>query len=140
MDPREPFDARLVGLRCTACDGAIPPDGIRPVAEREDLAFIELRCPHCHTRTIGLLTPVHDGRHAVQLDLARYGEFDPTDEVRLAGGRTLESGDVEAMRGFLAGWRGDVRSLLETPRSGQPWHPGQSGRNDGSIDRATPPR
>ncbi len=112
MDSRDPQVMRLVGLRCPACDGAISPDGIRPVAEREGLAFVELRCPHCRTRTIGLLTPIDGGDRELQLDLARYGEFDATDEVRFMGSRALAAGDVDAMRAFLAGWQGDIRGLL----------------------------
>ena len=111
MDPRDGLVTRLGGVRCTACDTLLPSGGIRSVARRDDLAFVELRCPACNTRTIGLLT-VADDAAPVQLDLSRYGEFDATDEVRLGAGRPLGGADVLAMRSFLAAWNGDLRSLL----------------------------
>lgn len=113
MDPRDPLVTRLGGVRCTACDSVLPADGIRPVARRDDLAFLELRCPICNTRTIGLLTTADDAA-PVRLDLSRYGEFDAHDEVRLVAGRPLGGEDVLAMRAFLATWTGDFRSLLES--------------------------
>ncbi len=53
-----------------------------------------------------------DPEAIADLDLARYGEFGPADEARLAGARPLGIDDVLAMHSFLAGYGGDVRALL----------------------------
>jgi hypothetical protein len=111
MDPRDSLVTRLGGVRCTACDSILPADGIRSLARRDDLAFVELRCSACNTRTIGVLT-VSGEAAPVELDLSRYGEFDATDEARLGAGRALGGEDVLAMRAFLSAWTGDFRSLL----------------------------
>jgi hypothetical protein len=106
--------ARLTGAGCTPCGAAIPVDRIAVLADRGDLAFIELSCPACGSRTLGVVItsgpedadPVLDG--AAPDPEPRAGA-DPAD------GPPLAAEDVVAMRRFLATWEGDLRSLLDRP-------------------------
>jgi len=112
MDPRG-LRARLTGAGCTSCGTAIPVDRIVLLADRGDLAFVELRCPSCGSRTLGVVVAGDDA--TPRLDTARHPELDPATEARLAGAPALNEEDVATMGRFLADWRGDLRSLLDGP-------------------------
>jgi hypothetical protein len=101
--------ARLVGAGCTSCGAAIALDGIVVLADRGDVAFVDLACATCGSRTLAVVVPDRDGR---TLDTARHPELDPATEARLAGSTALGEADVEAMHRLLAGWDGDLRALL----------------------------
>ena len=117
MDPRG-LRARLSGSGCTSCGSAIPVDRIAVLADRGDLAFVELRCATCGSRTLGVVVA---GEGAVpSLDTAPHPELDPATEARLAGAPALDEADVAAMGRFLAGWTGDLRSLLDGPAGTDP--------------------
>ncbi len=49
------------------------------------------------------------------LDTVAHPELDPAAEARLAGLPAIDQDDVLAVARFLAGWRGDLRSLLARP-------------------------
>jgi phage FluMu protein Com len=122
MDHRDRLRSSLAGVGCTACGSVLAADRIRVLAERDELAFVELRCPACRTATLGIVTGAGedpDDTGARRLDVAPYGEFGPLDEARLAGGRRLGSDDVLAMHAFLAGFTGDLGRLLGDPSRDQ---------------------
>ncbi len=75
------------------------------------MAFVELRCPACGSRTLGVVVAA-DGA-TPRLDTAPHPELDPATEARPAGAPALDEDDVVAMSRFLAGWRGDLRTLLD---------------------------
>jgi hypothetical protein len=100
---------RLAGAGCTSCGAAIAGDGIVVLADRGDIAFVELACRTCGSRTLSVVVP--DAAGPV-LDTAGHPELDPAAEARLAGAPALAEGDVIDMRRFLDGWHGDLRSLL----------------------------
>jgi hypothetical protein len=109
MDPRG-LRARLSGAGCTSCGSAIPVDRITVLADRGDVAFVELRCHSCGSRTMGLVVTGEDPRP--RLDTAPHPEMTPATEARLAGAPVLGIDDVASMARFLNGWQGDLRSLL----------------------------
>jgi hypothetical protein len=102
--------ARLAGAGCTSCGAAIPGDRIVVLADRGDLAFVELRCPACASHTMGLVTAPEADRAV--LDTAVHPEMDPATDARRAGQPPMTWADVEAMRALLASWGGDLDSLL----------------------------
>jgi len=102
--------ARLTGAGCTSCGAGIPVDRIAVLADRGDLAFVEMTCPRCGSRTLGVVVAA-DANPPV-LDTARHPELDPAAEARLAGSPPLAEDDVLAMHRFLAGWDGDLRTLV----------------------------
>lgn len=106
---------RLAGAACTSCGAAIPGDRIDVLADRGDVAFVELTCPACRSRTMGMVVGADHGGRAAALDTDGHPELDPASEARFAGRPAVSAGDVRAMRAFLARWHGDLRSLLEGP-------------------------
>jgi hypothetical protein len=107
---------RLTGAGCTSCGAAIPVDRIAVLADRGDLAFVELSCAACGSRTLGVVIASGADPGDAVLDTARHPELDPATEARLAGRPAMTEEDVVAMRRFLATWEGDLRSLLDRHR------------------------
>jgi hypothetical protein len=106
---------RLTGAGCTSCGAAIPVDRIAVLADRGDLAFVELSCAMCGSRTLGVVVGAGPDPADAVLDTAAHPELDPAAEARIAGRPPLDDADVVAMRRFLASWNGDLRSLLDPP-------------------------
>lgn len=100
-----------MGTGCTSCGATIPANGIAVLADRGDVAFVELRCAACGSRTMAVVVR-GEGTGAV-VDTAPHPELDPAAEARLAAVPPVGPEDVAAMARFLEGWEGDLRSLLE---------------------------
>jgi hypothetical protein len=109
---------RLTGAGCTSCGAAIPVDHIAVLADRGDLAFVELSCPACNSRTLGVVVGTATDADTAVLDTAAHPELGPESEARLAGRPPVDETDVLAMHLFLAGWEGDLRSLLDRSDDG----------------------
>jgi hypothetical protein len=74
---------------------------MRVLAERDDLAFVESPCAGCGATMLEMieLGPGPTGTGPVG---------PPVDEAP-----PIRTDDVRAMRRFLAGWQGDLRTLVE---------------------------
>lgn len=118
MDPRDRLRGLLAGVACTVCGAAVPESRIDVLAERDDLAFVELRCVGCGSDTLGLVVLAEPGDRPVVVDGDRYGEFGPADEARLVGARPIDADDVLRMHTFLSDYGGDLRTLLDPPTRG----------------------
>ena len=93
MEPRERPSDLLSGAECAACGRAVPEDRVRVLASRDDLAFAELPCEPCGS-----------------VSLAIFGG--PVTQPPDPAPPPLSSDDVLDMHRFLAGWSGDLRSLV----------------------------
>ncbi len=125
MDPRDRLRLRLAGSACTACGRRYGGDDVRVLAQREDVAFVRLRCRGCGVETLALVTggpAEHDGFAAPP------GDLTPADEARLADGRPVDADDVLAVHRFLADYEGDLRGLLGGHRRPGPTGQGSAGR------------
>ncbi len=100
---------RLAGADCTSCGAAIVGDGIAVLADRGDVAFVQLTCRDCGSRTLSLVVQDAAGP---RLDTARHPEIDPATEARLQGSPAIVESDVADMARFLDGLQGDLRTLL----------------------------
>ena len=85
--------ARLTGAGCTSCGAAVSIDRIAILADRGDLAFIELDCAACGSRTMSLVLRDDADAEPPVLDTA------------------TDPGPIT--RALIAGWDGDLRSLLD---------------------------
>jgi hypothetical protein len=114
MDHQDGLQARLTGAGCTACGAPVPQDRIAVLADRGDLAFLEIRCEACGSATLGLVLsgPPAEGNLAV-VDTPWNPELGPADEARLGGVPPITLTDVVRMQRFLAAWTGDLRSLVD---------------------------
>ena len=104
--------ARLTGAGCTSCGAAVSVDRIAILADRGDLAFIELDCAACGSRTMSLVLRDDADAEPPVLDTAT----DPGPITRAQNFMPQinpKSDDVTAVRRLLAGWEGYLRSLLD---------------------------
>lgn len=127
----------LLGAGCSRCGQPYSEDGIRVLAQREEIAFVQLVCFACETQTLALVTgSTAGGEEASGLDgdevaTGRRGSTRPA--RREAGEHGEGTGtadappepeappisevDVAEMVEFLAGYEGDLQTLLR-PRDG----------------------
>jgi hypothetical protein len=98
MDPRDLLRAFPDGITCTVCDEPVPVARVRLLARREDMTFVQIDCAGCRSTTLGFLADS-------SLAPAAAGEPSPATDP-------ITSDDVIEMHRFLAGWQGDVRSLV----------------------------
>ena len=110
MDPLDHLLALTDGLRFSVCDERVPSDGIRLLAWRDDLAFLQIECGGCLSTTLGFVV----GGRADTAD----GLEPPAPEP------PITSDDVLDMHQLLATWRGDLSALL----AGSDRGPAESGR------------
>jgi hypothetical protein len=96
MDPLDHLKALPDGMPCSVCGERVPSDAIRLLAWRDGLAFLQLECAACLSTTLGFAV---DGR--------------PEDPAAFDSSPTpITVDEVLDMHQFLAGWRGDLASLL----------------------------
>jgi hypothetical protein len=111
----------LLGAGCTRCGQPYAAHGIRVLAQREEIAFVQLVCYACQTQTLALVTgaPATEG-DAVGLGEGVRGDLlaGRRDDDREASGRArqpINEADVLEMRAYLAEYQGDVRGLFDGP-------------------------
>jgi hypothetical protein len=102
MDPRDGPDV-VDGAECAACGRPVPANATRVLAQREDLAFVELGCSAC-------------GSVSLAIRLGPLGAWGmPGGDGTGDPGPSIEADDVLDMHLFLAGYRGDLRGLVGRP-------------------------
>lgn len=122
MDPRDDLDSLADGVDCAACGEFVPTDGIRVLARRDDIAFVEIHCPGCRSESLGIVIaadpdgdrdlPDADGGDAVAVGPGHaYGEFGPRDRERFRDALPIGSGDLEIVHELLA--RGGLAALVD---------------------------
>jgi len=111
----------LLGAGCTRCGRPYAAQGIRVLAQREEIAFVQLVCFACQTQTMALVT----GAPATDDDASELGEgvlgdhpagdHDGVDGAFRRRGAPISEAEVLEMRAYLAEYEGDVRGLLDFP-------------------------
>lgn len=127
MDRQDDLRALMDGLTCTVCDEPVPPAGIRLLASRDDLVFLQLDCQACASTTLGFVMS-GDG------DGGPLGAADAVDP----DAPPVSADDVLDMYQLLAGWTGDLASLVG---DGEPHDAGSRaarGARSGSSHRDHP--
>jgi hypothetical protein len=112
MDPRDRPHLLPDGAACTACGAPVPTGGIRILARRDDLAFVELACPACGSAALAMLLSVSGPGGESLLDVV----MDAPAPARTSGpvaARPITTADVEAIRSDLAAWQGDLVGWLD---------------------------
>jgi hypothetical protein len=112
MDPRDRPRPLHDGAACTACGATVPTGRIRVLAQRDDVAFVELDCPACDSTTLALLLdPIGlEGSSTLDVDQdLATGQM----SVGRSVVRPITEAEVDALRRDLADWDGDLVGWLE---------------------------
>jgi hypothetical protein len=103
MDPRDRLPPFVNGVECAVCGRIVPRNGIRVLASRDDLTFVELSCADCRSDSLGIVVATDswldgpDGEPA-----SPYGEFQPADDERFREALPIDADDVARFRSVLA--------------------------------------
>ena len=107
MEPRDRSSDLVSGAACAACGRPVSDDRVRVLASREDVAFAEVPCEECGSVSLAIFARASDELAADTLP-------------------PVGPDDVLDMHAFLASWTGDLRTLVDPPRSGR-------GHSDGAA-------
>lgn len=127
MDRHDRLRAHLERATCAVCGDALAVGAIRILAERDDLAFVELPCPSCGAVTLGMVSlPDGSGSPAVGDAPDPATGVDRADAPPRPDAAPIRGDDVLDMHRFLAAWQGDLRGLVAEPGDGRmdPQRPG----------------
>jgi len=111
MDAEGWLTSELASFACAACGQAYGEAQARLIAQREELYFVDLSCPHCGSQAVAIVTIQLDGDDAV-IETGRVVREDgATDEGRAAA-PPISVDDVLDMHALLSGSGSDVTALL----------------------------
>jgi ribosomal protein S27E len=111
MDSQDRPPDRTTDIECAACGRTVAWEAVRVLAERDDLAFVEVPCAGCGSRSLAMLVAAAfegDEDRDRHDDLNVLGRSEPS---------PVDHEDVAAVRTFLAGYHGDLRGLVGPGRS-----------------------
>jgi hypothetical protein len=118
MDPRDRLRPLPAGAACTACGAPVPTSGIRILARRDDVAFVELACRTCGSEALALLIAGMGPDATPVFDLAGDGS---DASARGAAHNRISADEAGALTSHLHAWDGDLVGWLDAiGRAGPP--------------------
>jgi len=112
MDAERWLTSELASFACAACGQPYGEAHIRLIAQREELFFVDLSCPHCGSQAVAIVTIQVDG-DVTTLEGGELVHAEPSG----TGDSTLEGpaigvDDVIDIHALLETFEGDVHQLL----------------------------
>ena len=117
MDAEGWLTSELASFACAACGQPYGEAQIRLIAQREELYFVDLSCPHCGSQAVAIVTIQLEGDEAV-LETGRVVLGDGGPSLDEPARPSISVDDVLDMHAFLTEFGGDVAALLA--RSDEP--------------------
>ena len=117
MDSPDWLRTQLNSFTCPACGRRYRGSRIRLLAERDGLFFIDLDCSRCGSHTVAIVTVEFGESEMSIIDASDLGTpeqlvAEHLGEALPATARLVTADDVLEMHEFLAGFHGDVTTLL----------------------------
>jgi hypothetical protein len=106
MDGADWLRTQLTSFGCAACGFAYGSDGIRVLAERDGLFFVDLACDMCGSSATAIVTIALDEHAAPR---ATDPELTP---AAIVEGDPVDLDDLLDVHRMLAAWDGDMHGLL----------------------------
>ncbi len=103
MDSRDRLPPFVNGVECAVCGRTVPRDGIRVLASRDDLTFVELACDSCRSESLGIVVATDRWLDEPPAAFPRssYGEFLAADDERFREALPIDAGDLALFRSVL---------------------------------------
>jgi hypothetical protein len=110
MDGADWLRTQLTAFGCASCGRPYRPRGIRILAQRDDLFFVDLTCRDCGAGAVAIVTIEIEGDEA-QLDAPEL--VPAVESVNDPDAPAVSTDDVLTMHEFLATFDGDFQALFE---------------------------
>ena len=111
MDAEGWLTSELASFGCAACGQPYGEAHIRLIAQREELYFVDLSCPHCGSQAVAIVTIQIEGE-AATLDGGEFVPAHPQDESIDVSAPAITVDDVLDAHALLADFEGDVHHLI----------------------------
>jgi hypothetical protein len=104
--------SELAAFSCAACGQPYGEAQVRLIAQREELYFVDLSCPHCGSQAVAIVTIQIDGEPGTSeapgdslVDGPQDGTVDPP--------RAITVDDVIDIHALLRDYEGDLHQLVD---------------------------
>ena len=111
MDAEGWLTSELASFGCAACGQPYGEAHMRLIAQREELYFVDLSCPHCGSQAVAIVTIQIEGETAT-LDGGELVPAHPQDGRADVSAPAITVDDVLDARALLADFEGDVHQLI----------------------------
>ena len=111
MDAEGWLTSELASFACAACGQPYGAAQIRLIAQREELYFVDLSCPHCGSQAVAIVTIQAEGEEAV-IESGRVVVTADAGDEPVPGAPAIGVDDVIDMHAFLSEFGGDVTQLM----------------------------
>jgi DNA-directed RNA polymerase subunit RPC12/RpoP len=111
MDAEGWLTSELASFACAACGQPYGESHIRLIAQREELFFVDLSCPHCGSQAVAIVTIQVDGE-AVGAGAGVPLELPAFDPESSSEGPAVSVDDVIDAHVLLRDFEGDVHQLI----------------------------
>jgi hypothetical protein len=111
MDAEGWLTSELATCACGACGQPYGESQVRLIAQREELFFVDLACPHCGSQAVAIVSIQLDDDTAL-LEARRMiiDEDDGSEEAQTSP--AISADDVLDVHALLATFDGDVEQLM----------------------------
>jgi hypothetical protein len=109
--------SELASFSCAACGQAYGEAQVRLIAQREELFFVDLSCPHCGSQAVAIVTIQIDGEPS---GMEAAAATDGADDGPVERPPPISVDDVIDAHRLLRDYQGDLGQLVA--------HPGRPGR------------
>ena len=109
MDGADWLRTQLTSFGCAACGRAYAPEGIRMLAERDGLFFVDLACLMCGSQATAIVTIELDDAAAPRADVP---DLEPAVTADVRHGAPVDLDDVLDVHQLLSTYDGDLTGLL----------------------------
>ena len=111
MDAEGWLTSELASFGCAACGQAYGRGHIHLIAQREQLFFVDLSCPHCGSQAVAIVTIEIDGATAT-LEGGELVRAHDAPAATALEGPPISADDVLDAHEVLTGFDGDIYQLI----------------------------
>jgi hypothetical protein len=110
MDAEGWLTSELATCACAACGQPYGESQVRLIAQREELFFVDLACPHCGSQAVAIVSIQLEDDMAVMEDRRLVITADGTGEA--GSSPAISADDVLDIHALLATFDGDIEQLM----------------------------
>jgi len=111
MDAEGWLTGELAACACAACGQPYGESQVRLIAQREELFFVDLACPHCGSQAVAIVTVELDEDMALT-ESQRFVVGDPAEVAAASSAATVSVDDVLDVHALLAAFGEDMEQLM----------------------------